>query len=171
MRKDFLDVCPEKFSYILKAIVPPDNLSYQKRSFEHPTDVRFLLTQWDAYVNSILHYVKTIFVLIITNNASSQVHDCTSQEAAGVVCSSCRCGLEGSRRIVGGVESTVSCFHFSECDRFVTICHTTPLVRVGNIRGLQHSTFTQRTEPIQAGFVTIIWFSKHHILDLRLSLS
>ena len=133
--------------------------------------VTFLLTQWDAYVNSILHYVITIFVLIITNNASSQVHDCTSQEAAGVVCSSCRCGLEGSRRIVGGVESTVSCFHFSECDRFVTICHTTPLVRVGNIRGLQHSTFTQRTEPIQAGFVTIIWFSKHHILDLRVSLS
>ena len=67
----------------------------------------------------ILHCVITIFVLIITN-ASSQVHDCTSQEAAGVVCSSCRCGLEGSRRIVGGVESTVSCFHFSECDRFVT---------------------------------------------------
>ena len=130
-----------------------------------------MLTQWDAYVNSILHCVITIFVLIITNNALSQVHDCTSQEAAGVVCSSCRCGLEGSRRIVGGVESTVSCFHFSECDRFVTICHTTPLVRVGNIRGLQHSTFTQRTEPIQAGFVTIIWFSKHHILDLLLSLS
>ena len=37
MRKDFLDVCPEKLSYILKAIVPADNYSYQKRSFEHPT--------------------------------------------------------------------------------------------------------------------------------------
>ena len=41
--------------HILKAIVPAYNLSYQKRNFEHPT--RFLLTQWDAYVNSILHCV------------------------------------------------------------------------------------------------------------------
>ena len=122
--------------------------------FEHPTRRHIFA---NTMGRKILHCVITIFVLIITN-ASSQVHDCTSQEAAGVVCSSCRCGLEGSRRIVGGVESTVSCFHFSECDRFVTICHITPLVRVGNIRGSQHSTFTQPTEPIQAGFVTIIWF-------------
>ena len=39
--------------HILKAIVPADNLSYQKGSFEHRMR-RFLLTQWDAYVNSIL---------------------------------------------------------------------------------------------------------------------
>ena len=56
MRKDFLDVCHEKFSYILKAIVPADNYSYEKRSFEHPTRRQiFADTLWDAYVNSISH--------------------------------------------------------------------------------------------------------------------
>ena len=46
-----------RMSYILKAIVPADNLNYQKEVLSILQGVRFLLTQWDAYVNSILHYV------------------------------------------------------------------------------------------------------------------
>ena len=42
-------------SHILKAIIPVDNLSHYKHFLSILRGVRFFLTQWDAYVNSILH--------------------------------------------------------------------------------------------------------------------
>jgi len=56
--------------HILKAIVPADNLSYQERSFEHPTRCQiFANTVGRIYVNSILQcvtcYIYVRYVLCV----------------------------------------------------------------------------------------------------------
>ena len=48
-----VNFCLSRVIHILKAIVPAVNFSFLKQFFSR--GVIFLLTQWDAYVNSILH--------------------------------------------------------------------------------------------------------------------